>query len=149
GAMEEALLLFAARRVHVERVIRPALARGEVVVCDRFTDSTRAYQGHAGDLGPEAVEALDRLVLQGFGPDLTFVLDLPVEAAFARIHGGNGDRFEGRALAFHEALRRGYRAVAASFPERCALVNAAQDPDALAAEILTLALKRLGPARGG
>lgn len=127
----ETLLMYASRRDHIERVIRPSLARGAWVVCDRFADSTRAYQGAAGGTDPGLIAALETYILEEVRPDLTLVFDLPVEVglerAFARA--GAEMRFESKGMAFHQRLRDGFRAIAAAEPERCALIDAAADMD--------------------
>jgi dTMP kinase len=146
-ARAEALLFFAARAALADRVIRPALAAGRVVVCDRFADSSRAYQGHAGGVPLEDIEALARIALRGLEPDLTLILDADPAAALARAgtraDTGGEDRFERRGPAFQERLRAGYRAIAAAHPARCRLIDAARPREAVAAEILTLALEAL------
>ena len=112
----ETLLMYAARRDHIERVIRPALARGAWVVCDRFADSTRAYQGAAGGADPALIAALERYVLEATRPDLTLIFDLPVEVgpgAGARPGAAREMRFEAKGQAFHERLREGFLAIAA------------------------------------
>lgn len=122
----ETLLMYAARRDHIERVIRPALARGAWVICDRFADSTRAYQGAAGGVDPKFITALEAFILEDTRPDLTLVFDLPAEVGLERAHARAGAemRFESKGMAFHERLRDGFRAIAASEPERCALIDA-------------------------
>ncbi|WP_337995580.1 dTMP kinase [Oleispirillum naphthae] len=138
-AMSEALLLFAARRDHVNRLIRPALAEGTWVVCDRFGDSTMAYQGYAHGLGREAVETLAQIAIDGFSPDITFILDLPVEQGLARTRsrGANGeDRFERMDVAFHERLRAGFLDIARREPARCRVIDAAAPVEAVHAAIL-------------
>jgi len=107
-AVTETLLHYAARREHVEKTVRPALARGAWVISDRFADSTMAYQGHAGAVGAARVAALHKLVLGDFQPDLTLILDLPVQVGLARAKARAGieDRYERMGLAFHEALRK-------------------------------------------
>lgn len=129
----ETLLMYAARRDHIERLIRPSLARGAWVVCDRFADSTRAYQGAAGGTDPGLIAALETYILEDVRPDLTLVFDLPVEVglerAFARA--GAEMRFESKGLAFHQRLREGFRAIAAAEPARCVLVDAAAGMDAV------------------
>lgn len=133
----EILLFTAARRDHVERTIQPALERGAVVLCDRFVDSTRAYQGH----GPlrDAVETLHALMI-GLRPDLTLIFDLDpavgLERAGSRKDGAAEDRFEKRGLAFQERLRAAYLDIAAAEPERCKTVDAARRPEAIALEAL-------------
>jgi dTMP kinase len=122
----ETLLMYAARRDHVERVIRPALARGAWVVCDRFADSTRAYQGAAGGVDPALIAAMETYVLEQTRPDLTLVFDMPVDVGLQRAHerAGSEMRFESKGLAFHERLREGFLAIARAEPDRCAIIDA-------------------------
>jgi dTMP kinase len=122
----EALLHFAARIEHVERLIKPALAAGTWVVSDRFFDSTMAYQGYGHRLGADFVSRLRRLTLGTFRPDLTIILDLPAERGLARTRtrGGTEDRYERMDLAFHRRLRNGFLAIARSEPRRCVVVSA-------------------------
>jgi dTMP kinase len=122
----ETLLMYAARRDHVERVIRPALARGAWVVCDRFADSTRAYQGAAGGTDPGLIAALETYILEATRPDLTLIFDLPVAVGLERAHvrAGAEMRFESKGQAFHERLREGFLAIAKAEPERCAVIDA-------------------------
>jgi dTMP kinase len=122
----EALLMYAARRDHVERVIRPALARGAWVVCDRFADSTRAYQGGAGGVPDGLIAALETHVLEDVRPDLTLIFDLEPEVGLQRAHvrAGAEMRFESKGRAFHERLREAFRAIAAAEPQRCAMIDA-------------------------
>ena len=150
GPTAEALLFAAARADHLDKTIRPALARGDWVVCDRFADSTRAYQGAAGGIDPHVLQALERIVVGDTRPDLTLVLDLPVETGLARAKARRGsggvDRFEGEPQAFHEALRRAFTAIAAREPERCALIDASGSEDEVAAAVWTAVAGRLGLA---
>lgn len=122
----ETLLMYAARRDHIERVIRPALARGAWVVCDRFADSTRAYQGAAGGTDPALIAALETHILEEVRPDLTLIFDFPPEAGLARAAARPGAemRFESKGMAFHERLRAGFLAIAEAEPNRCALIDA-------------------------
>ena len=122
----ETLLMYAARRDHVERVIRPALARGAWVVCDRFADSTRAYQGAAGGTDPGLIAAMETYVLEGTRPDVTLIFDLPVAVGLERAHARAGAemRFESKGQAFHERLREAFLAIARAEPERCVVVDA-------------------------
>lgn len=126
SAVTETLLMYAARRDHVERVIRPALARGAWVVCDRFADSTRAYQGAAGGADPALIAALETFVLENTRPDVTLIFDLPVAVGLERAHARAGAelRFESKGQAFHERLREGFLAIARAEPERCAVIDA-------------------------
>jgi dTMP kinase len=144
----ETLLMYAARRDHIERVIEPALARGAWVVCDRFADSTRAYQGAAGGTDPALIAALEAHVLGAARPDLTLVFDMPPEAGLARAHARGGElRFESKGLAFHERLREGFLAIARAEPDRCALIDAAGSLEAVAAAVWAAVDARL-PVNG-
>ncbi len=121
----ELLLMFAARAQHVERLIRPALAAGDVVVCDRFTDSTRAYQGAGRGLSAEMIEQLAAIAHAGCNPALTFWLDVPVELGLERAAAREAaDRFEREALAFFERVRGGFAALAERYPDRIVRVDA-------------------------
>ena len=133
----ETLLMYAARRDHIERVIAPALARGVVVLCDRFADSTRAYQGAGGGAPPSLIAALEADVLDDLHPDLTLILDLPTATGLARAvgRGGAEARFESKGLAFHERLRAGFLAIADAEPERCLVIDADRTESAVAASI--------------
>ncbi len=145
----EALLMYAARRDHLERTVRPALERGATVLSDRFADSTRAYQGAGGKLSAEAIAQLERFALEpGDWPVLTLILDLPVADGLKRAgaRGGGEARFESKGLEFHERLRAGFLAIAAREPERCAVIDAAADIDAVAAAIWSAVSTRLGLA---
>src|SRR5690606_16217098 len=123
----ELLLFFAARSLHVENVIRPALARGAWVVCDRFTDTTRAYQGSGRGLDSGLIEQLAACVHPGLEPDLTLLLDAPTEVGSGRAERrGAADRMENEAAAFHARVREGYRALAARYPERIRVIDATQ-----------------------
>lgn len=145
-AMAEALLMTAARRMHVEQRIRPALDAGRWVVCDRFSDSTMAYQGYAHGLGRDPVEQLQQIAIGGMKPDLTLILDLPVEAGLARANArGNGeDRFERMGIDFHRRLRDGFLDIARREPERCVVIDATADIEAVAAAIRAAAATRFG-----
>jgi len=134
----ETLLMFAARDLHLEHVIRPALARGEWVVCDRFTDATRAYQGSGRGVDPELIEALAGAVHGGLAPDCTLLLDLPVSVGLARARGratGETDRFEAETQAFFEKVRAGYLELARLEPERFHVIDAAAPLDAVEARV--------------
>jgi dTMP kinase len=140
----EAMLHFAARREHLVRTIRPFLAAGGWVISDRFADSTLAYQGAQG-LARDVWAGLAGLALQGFAPDLTLMLDLPVEDGMRRAAARSGaDRYERMGAEFHEKVRAGFLGIAAGEPGRCAVVDAARDADAVAAEIARIARERLG-----
>ncbi|WP_430913506.1 dTMP kinase [Methylobacterium sp. sgz302541] len=149
GPFAEALLFSAARIDHLDGLIRPALAQGAVVLCDRFSDSTRAYQGAAGGLDTATVAALERIVVGETRPDLTLILDLPPETGLARARaraapsGGEADRFEAEALDFHARLRAAFLAIAQAEPRRCAVIDAAADPDTVEAAIREAVAARL------
>ena len=132
--LSELLLLAAARAQHVERVIRPALAAGKTVLCDRFSDSTFAYQGAGRGLPAELVRAVDAAAVRDCIPDLTLLLDLPVEEGFVRAGHrrstvGHFDRFENEQKAFHEKVRAAFLARAAAEPARFCVIDAAADPE--------------------
>ena len=142
----EALLFAAARRDHVVRTILPALAAGTWVVSDRFADSTLAYQGDGKGLDRAVLAELQRLTLGGLAPDLTVILDLPVEEGLRRAaaRSGAADRFERLGRAFHRRLRDGFRRIAAAEPQRCVVVDAAADPETVHRAILAAVAARLG-----
>ncbi len=137
--MAETLLLAAARRDHVLRTIRPALDRGAWVLCDRFTDSTRAYQGAALGVSAEAVEATIALATGGLVPDLTLILDLPPETGMARAlaRPGGAQRYEAMPAALHARVRAAFLAIAAAEPGRCVVVSAEGEEETVAARLLT------------
>jgi dTMP kinase len=126
--LAEALLFYAGRADHVAATIGPALDRGAWVVCDRFADSTRVYQGLVGGLDAEAIDALDRLVLSRATPELTLVLDIAPEVGLARAQARAGevaaDRYEARDLTYHRALREGFLTLARQHPARCKVIAA-------------------------
>ncbi len=136
--LTEALLAFAARRDHIRSVIAPALAAGDTVVCDRFTDASFAYQGGGGGLVAAQLEQLETWVQEGLQPDLTLWFDLPAGiAAQRRAQARAADRFEQRDLAFFERVRAAYAARAAAAPQRFARIDAALDRDAVWRQIDT------------
>jgi len=141
----ETLLMYAARRDHIERVIAPALARGAWVVCDRYADSTRAYQGAAGGADPGLIAALETHVMAETRPDLTLVFDLPTAIGLERAHARAGGemRFESKGLAFHERLREAFLAIARGEPGRCALIDAAASLEAVEAAVWAAVEARL------
>lgn len=145
SAMTEALLMFAARRDHWERVISPALARGAIVLTDRFVDSTLAYQGLAGALGEEPVRALHDLAIGGAQPDLTFILDLPAAQSAERLGGRPGDeaRFEAKGAAFQESVRQAFLQIARDEPNRCVIVASDAAIEDVAEDIWRRAQARL------
>jgi dTMP kinase len=127
SSVAETLLMFAARSIHVENLIRPALARGEWIVCDRFTDATRAYQGSGRGVDPALIEQLARAVHGDLQPDCTLLLDLPVSTGLARARARSGvasDRFEAEADAFFERVRAGYLEIARREPTRVRVLDA-------------------------
>jgi dTMP kinase len=134
SAISETLLANAARRDHIEKLIAPVLARGSVVLCDRFADSTRAYQGVAGGASADLISVLEAAVVGDCRPDLTLVLDLPVEVGLARADtlDGRESRFERKGAAFHAAIRKAFLDIAAAEPARCVVVDASASPDAVA-----------------
>jgi dTMP kinase len=134
-AMTEALLVFAARRDHLQTVIEPALARGEVVLCDRFTDATFAYQGGGRGFDRAVLTQLEAWVQAGRQPDLTLWFDLPAEVAAQRRAAARApDRFEQEQLGFFNAVRAAYAARAAAAPDRIARIDASGTPEAVAAQ---------------
>jgi dTMP kinase len=153
GPDAETLLFAAARDDHVRTVIRPALSQGIWVLCDRFSDSTRAYQGRLGNVPPELLNAMERVTIGELKPDLTFILDVPVEIGMQRAAArrGNGapDRFEAEDVRFHQQLREAYRQIAAGEPKRCVLIDASADPGTVAAMIWTALRERLFATKTG
>ena len=147
-AIAETLLFYAARREHVTRLITPALDRGVWVVCDRFADSTIAYQGYGRGLALAELQALHRFALGDFAPDLTLVLDLPVAEGLTRAarRSGNTDRFERLDHAFHERLRQGFQKTAAADPQRCVVIDASGDVENVHRAVLGTVVERLGVA---
>jgi dTMP kinase len=151
-AVGEALLLSAARREHVVEVIAPALDRGIWVVCDRFADSTLAYQGYGRGLPLAELTALQRFTIGDFAPDLTLILDLPPADGLARAArrrlSSEADRFERLDASFHERIRQGYRRIAADNPGRCVVIDAALERDRVHQRVLAAIAERLGVALG-
>lgn len=140
GADVEAILFSAARRDHVDTLIRPALEAGRIVLCDRFMDSTRVYQGTSGALPDRMLRALESLAVDGVVPDLTFLLDLPAGAGLSRAESRRGgdtaaDRFEKETLRTHEERRQAYLAIAMREPDRFVLIPADRDSGVIADEI--------------
>jgi dTMP kinase len=139
GPDAETLLFAAARDDHVRTVILPALNQGVWVLCDRFSDSTRAYQGRLGKVAPAVLDAMEWVTIGDLKPDLTIILDVPVELgmqrAAARRGAGAPDRFEAEDIRFHQELRDAYRQIAAGEPQRCVLIDAAADPGTVAASV--------------
>ncbi len=148
--ISETLMMYAARADHLEKVIRPALARGAWVVCDRFADSSRAYQGAGGGVAPAFIEQVDAAVVGDTQPDLVLVMDMPVEAGLRRAHarGDNENRFESKSVAFHERLRQGFLNRAAAVPERYRVIDADRSIEALTTDIRSLVLTAFPELRG-
>lgn len=143
GVRMEAILFAAARNDHVEEVIRPALARGAAVLCDRFIDSSRVYQGVTGNLEPAFMAALEQAAIDGLMPDLTILLDLPAEIGLARAgrrrdESAEPDRFEREQVATHEKRREAYLEIAENEPQRCRVVDADRPEQPIALEIAAL-----------
>jgi dTMP kinase len=145
-ATTEALLHFAARRDHLRALILPSLAAGTWVVSDRFADSTMAYQGYGHQLGRAPVEQLTELVVGDRRPDMTFILDVPIDAGLRRAAGRrDGEtRYEDMDMAFHERVRDGFRDIARREPGRCYIVDGARGIEDVHAEIRRLVGKSLG-----
>lgn len=145
SAATETLLMYAARSDHLERTIRPALDAGRWVVCDRFADSSRAYQGAGGGTPADFIETLDAAIVGATQPDLTLVFDLPVEIGLERAFGRGlfETRFESKGQAFHERLRRGFLDIAAAHPERCVVIDADGDEDMVEARVWAAVEARL------
>ena len=141
GPEAETLLFAAARDDHVRTVIQPALSQGIWVLCDRFFDSTRAYQGRLGQVSPGVLNAMQRVTIGDLKPDLTIILDIPVEIglqrAAARRGSGAPDRFEAEDIKFHQDLRDAYKQIAAEDPQRCELIDANADADTVGARVWT------------
>lgn len=151
GASGEALLFAAARDDHVHNVIAPALKGGEWVLCDRFTDSTRVYQGKLGAADINLIRALERVTIGELTPDLTIILDIPAEEGLARAAKRRGseapDRFEAEGIDFHRRLRDAYRQVAADEPDRCALIDAGMDVETVAERVWSVVGSRFTELR--
>ncbi|MGV1757562.1 dTMP kinase [Rhizobium sp. A22-96] len=151
GTRMEAILFAAARNDHVEEVIRPALGRGTIVLCDRFMDSSRVYQGVTGNLEADYIEALQRVAVNGVVPDCTLILDIPAEIGLERARKRASavvapDRFEKEEMQTHEKRREAFLDIAAREPERCHVIDAQRSEDEIAADIAGIVDRRLGPA---
>jgi dTMP kinase len=150
GVRMEAILFAAARSDHVEELIRPAIEAGKIVLCDRFMDSSRVYQGVTGNLEPEFIAALERVAVNGMVPDLTIILDLPTEVGLARARARSGgdqsapDRYEKEDASIHEKRREAFLDLAAAEPERCRIVNGNRPADIVAQDVESLVLSILG-----
>lgn len=152
GALGEAILFSAARIDHIDHLIRPALARGATVLCDRFADSTRAYQGVQGGVAPGRLAALEKITLAGLTPGMTFILDLPpqvgLERANQRRGGGAADRFEGEEIDFHAQLRARFLEIARAEPQRCRVIDGSRPAEAVAESIWSAFSTNRGFAAG-
>jgi dTMP kinase len=150
GPDVEAMLFAAARDDHVQCTILPALRAGKWVVCDRFTDSTRVYQGILGHVDQRLINVLERVSVGNLAADLTVILDLPVQLGLdrAKLRRGDAqtDRFEGEGAEFHEKLREAYLAIAASEPDRCIVINASESKETVANSVWRAVQSRLEPA---
>ncbi len=141
GPFAETLLFASARADHIDRVIRPALLRGAVVICDRFIDSTRVYQGVLGHVSPETITTLERVTLNGLEPDATLIFDVPASVGMGRairrrqLTGDAADRFEAEGAAFHTGIAQAFRDIAASEPRRCRSIDADGTPDTVAERV--------------
>ena len=149
GPDVEAMLFAAARDDHVRCTILPALNSGKWVICDRFADSTRVYQGILGQVDRRLIKGLERVSIGDLAPDLTLLLDVPVELGLERVKQRRGeakpDRFEAENVEFHQKLREAYLAIAAAAPERCVVIDASGTKEAVARKIRNAVGARLGP----
>jgi dTMP kinase len=149
GAETEAILFAAARDDHVRSTIRPAIKAGKWVICDRFIDSTRVYQGALGNVDPQLIRSLERVTVGPSMPDLTFILDVPATVGLARATRRRGtgaaDRFEREAVEFHEDLRKAYRALAEKEPRRFVVIDGRPPRDVVAQRIWAAVEERLHP----
>jgi dTMP kinase len=152
GPTMEAVLFAAARSDHVEQVIRPAVARGAVVLCDRFMDSSRVYQGVTGGLDGKFMAALERVTVDGMLPDLTLIFDLDPEEGLRRASARRGDdaadRFEKETVDIHRRRRDAFLAIAKAEPERCIVINGGQEPDKVEAVVWTIVSAALASLDG-
>jgi dTMP kinase len=150
GPEAETILFAAARDDHLRNTIVPALEQGKWVICDRFSDSTRVYQGVLGNVDPRLIKALERVTVGETMPDVTFILDLPAEEGLARAHRRRGDnetdRFESESLEFHQKLRKAYLELVKDNPQRCILIDASQPRDEVAKRIWREVSRRLSPS---
>lgn len=153
GAEAETLLFAAARDDHARTVIEPALKQGTWVLSDRFSDSTRVYQGILGKVPPGILNAMQRVTIGDLKPDLTVILDVPVEIGLKRATARRGnaaaDRFESEDIGFHQKLRDAYRQIAKDEPERCVLIDATEEPDKVAAKIWSVLRDRFFATSAG
>jgi dTMP kinase len=145
-ALVEALLFYAARTDHLDKLIRPSLASGAWVICDRFSDSTRAYQAAAGGVMSDEIETLDRICVGDSAPDLTLILDLPLLTSRRRmaVRANDADAIESRGADYHERVRQSFLDIAKANPKRCVVLDAAFEPNALADAAMKAIDERLG-----
>ena len=150
-AATEAMLMSASRHEHVAHVLRPALAAGKLVICDRYNDSTRAYQGIGGGVPREDIEALNRLACGDLVPDLTILLDMDVAEGLRRASDRAGDesRFESKGLEFHQKVRTAFLDLAGRYPDRFVIVDAGRSVETVAADIVDIVMPRLATTRLG
>jgi len=149
GAETEAILFAAARDDHVQNTILPALRAGRWVICDRFIDSTRVYQGILGNVDQRLIRSLERVTVGAAVPELTFILDVPAQIGLARAKSRRGeaaaDRFEAESIEFHEKLRQGYRDLAAAEPKRCMVIDGRAPREVVSERIWAIVQDRLHP----
>jgi dTMP kinase len=136
SAEAETMMMFSARLEHLNSVIKPALDDGKIVLCDRFTDATYAYQGFGSGVDLSFIENLERIVQNGLQPDRTFFFDLDTQTANARIAGRELDRFESEAIDFHQRVREGYLARAKAYSQRFSIINADRSADEIKGDLL-------------
>ncbi|MGC6520064.1 MAG: dTMP kinase [Candidatus Puniceispirillaceae bacterium] len=148
-AATEAMLMSASRHEHVVHILRPALAAGKLVICDRYNDSTRVYQGLVGGVPREDIEALNRLACDGLVPDLTILLDMDVEVGLKRASSRAGDesRFESKGIEFHQKVRMAFLELAEEHNSRFVVIDAARSVDAVAGDVADIVLPRLRAAQ--
>lgn len=146
----EVLLHFAGRVENVVKTVEPALAEGRVVICDRFADSTLAYQGYGSGVNPATIRAVGEAALGGFRPDLTLILDIDPEAGLERAgkRSADRDRYESQPLAYHRRVREGFLAIAADAPERCVVIDSTRDEDRVAGAVLAEVERRFEEMAG-
>ncbi len=153
GPAMEAILFAAARSDHVEQVIRPAIERGAVVLCDRFLDSSRVYQGVTGDLSRDFMQSLERVTVNGMVPDLTLILDIDPEEGLRRANARRGDeapdRFEKEALATHRRRRKAFLEIAKTEPARCVVIDAAMPADRVTVAIQRVVQQTMAKRKSG
>jgi dTMP kinase len=140
----ETMLLFAARAMHIKDIIEPALKAGKIILCDRYIDSTRVYQGYIQKLDKAFLQSLEERIVKNFVPDLTFILDLTAEEALKRVENrGAVDHYDRRDKDFYTQLHQGFKEIAEQNPQRCLLIDAAQDEEKIAQQVADIVLKRL------